>query len=251
MNMDEELIRRAADLAERCCRTACVTATGFLTPAEAFCLAGRRFTGTDCTMLLRGGHADAERCVAFFLPDWMDPDSFDESEYICALEITAHFGTPGHRDYLGAALGLGIGREWLGDILIDGSSAWLFCLPSVRQHLLLNLDKAGRCGVRVREVSLADVPAHKREMKETVFSVKSLRLDAVCAGMFNLSRTAAAEAVTQGLVTLNYSVCQKADAPIRNGDILSLRGKGKGEILDAGGTESRKGRLFVKCGIYR
>ena len=87
--MDEELIRRADDLAERCCRTASVTASGFLTPAEVFCLRSRRFAGGDCTLLLRGGHADAERCVAFFLPDWMDPDSFDESEYICALRISA------------------------------------------------------------------------------------------------------------------------------------------------------------------
>lgn len=248
--MEEELIKRAADLAARCERTASVTGTGFLTPAQAYALEAWAGHGTDCTVLLRGGHADAERRAAFFLPDWMDADSFDEGEYICALELTAHFGTPGHRDWLGAALGLGIGREWLGDILIDGSTAWLFCLPSVRQHLLLNLDKAGRCGVKAREVSLADVPAQQRKLKETVFSVKSLRLDAVCAGMFNLSRTSAAEAVSQGLVTLNYAVCLKADAPIRSGDILSLRGKGKGEVLDAGGAESRKGRLFVKCGIY-
>ena len=87
-------------------------------------------------------------------------------------------------------------------------------------------------------------------MKESTFSVKSPRLDAVCAGMFGLSRTAAAEAIAQGLVTLNYAECLKCDAQVRDGDVLSLRGKGKGIVLDAGGTLSRKGRLFVKTGIF-
>ena len=110
--MDDELLRRAEDLARRSERSASVTATGFLTPAQAYELENWSKYGTDCTVLLRGGHADAERRVAFFLPEWMDAEDFDEGEHICALAAKARFGTPGHRDWLGAALGLGIGREW-------------------------------------------------------------------------------------------------------------------------------------------
>ena len=248
--MDDELIRRAEDLSERCCRTASVTGTGFLTPAEQFQLRHWR-PGSDCTMLFHGGFDGAERQAAFFLPDWMEPEYFDASEHLCAIELTARFGSPGHRDYLGAALGLGIGRVWLGDILIDGERAWMLCLPSVKQHLLLNLDKVGRWGVKAREIPLAELPRTERNMKETEFSVSSLRLDAVCAGMFRLSRTAAAEAVAAGLVSLNYAVCLKPDAPVREGDVLSLRGKGKGQVLEAGSRVSQKGRLFVKTGIYQ
>ena len=247
--MDDELIRRAEDLSERCCRTGSVTNTGFLTPAEQFQFRHWRPAG-DCTLLLYGGYDGAERQAAFFLPDWMEPDYFDASEHLCAIELTARFGNPGHRDYLGAALGSGVGREWLGDILIDGERAWMLCLPSVKQHLLLNLDKVGRWGVRAREIPLAELPQPERKRKETEFSVKSLRLDAVCAGMFHLSRTAAAEAIAAGLVSLNYAVCLKPDVPVREGDVLSLRGKGKGEVLDAGSRSSQKGRLFVRTGIY-
>ena len=81
--------------------------------------------------------------------------------------------------------------------------------------------------------------------------MKSLRLDAVCAGMFGLSRTAAAEAIAQGLVSLNYGECLKADAPVRTGDVLSLRGKGKGKVLSAGENRTKKGRLYVTAGIYQ
>jgi len=249
--MEEELIRRAEDLARRCDRSGSVTNTGFLTPAEVYTLSRWRPAASDCTVVFHGGFEGAERQAAFFLPDWMEADAFDPGEYLCALELTARFGSPGHRDWLGAAMGLGIGREWVGDIRTDGERGWLVCLPSVKQHLLLNLDKVGRWGAKVREIPLSDLPRTEKKYKEAVFSVKSLRLDAVCAGMFSLSRTSAAEAIEQGLVSLNYAVCQKTDAPIRDGDILSLRGKGKGEVLDAGSRSSQKGRLFVKTGIYQ
>lgn len=38
--------------------------------------------------------------------------------------------------------------------------------------------------------------------------------------------------------------CDQGDASVCEGDILSLRGKGKGRITGLGGT-SRKGRQFV------
>ena len=248
--MEDDLIRRAEDLAARCERTAGVTHTNFLTPAECFQLEQWR-PSADCTVLLHGGFVGAERRCAFFLPDWQDPEAFDPADWLCALEGTAAFGEPGHRDWLGAILGLGIGRDWLGDILVSGPRAVLLCLPSVKEHLLLNLDKVGRCGVKLREAALADIAPPARAMEERVFSVQSPRLDAVAAGTFRLSRTAAAEAIAAGLVQLNYTPCLKPDAPVRTGDVRSRRGKGKAAVLDAGGHASKKGRLFVKIGIYR
>lgn len=219
-------------------------------PAEGAALEKwAKHTGTR--LLLFGGYDGAERRAGFFLPEWMDEADFDGAEHICALQGTAAFGAPGHRDWLGAALGLGIGREWLGDILIDGGSAVIFCLPSVRQHLLLNLDKVGRCGVKLRETALSEIRAPERAMEERLFSVQSPRLDAVCAGAFRISRTAAAESIAAGLVSLNYEVCLKADAYVRDGDILSLRGRGKAAVLDAAGRESKKGRHFIRIGLYR
>ena len=239
--MEDDLIRRAEDLAAQCEKRGSVTSTRFLTPAEGAALE-KWAKHADARALLFGGYDGAERRVGFFLPTWMDEADFDGADYLCA---------PGHRDWLGAALGLGIGREWLGDILVDGSRAVIFCLPSVRQHLLLNLDKAGRCGVKLREIPLGEVRLPERAMEERVFSVQSPRLDAVCAGTFRISRTAAAQAIAAGLVALNYEPCLKADAAVHDGDILSLRGRGKAAVLDAAGRASKKGRHFVKIGLYR
>lgn len=244
----DELIKRAEDLSARCERSGCVTHTGFLTPAESYRLAcWQRQTGTP--MVFSGGCDGCERTAAFFLPDYMEAEYFDPSEYIKAICLTAHFGTPGHRDYMGALLAMGIGREWLGDIWVQDSTAFVFCMPSVLRHLL-SIDKVGRCGVSAQKVALDAVPAPKREVKSVSFSVMSPRLDAVTGGMFSLSRTESAKQIAAGNVTVNYEPCVKTDLPVREGDIISLRGAGKGKVTGTGGT-SRKGRLFVYAEIYK
>ena len=237
------MIRRAEDLNRRCQRNSELTHTNFLSPAERAELEAWARHMPDCRVRFFGGNEDCERTLAFFLPDWMEEDSAELSEYLRAMAITAYFGTPAHRDYLGALLGMGIDRQWLGDIRVIGNEASIFCLPSVLRHLL-SIEKVGRCGVKTRELALSQVPAPERRVKEKRFSVQSMRLDAVLAGLFDLSRSEAARQIRAGLVTVNYLDCQKCDLPISEGDILALRGKGKAKVTGTGG-ESRKGRLFI------
>ena len=244
---NEELIKRADDLAARAEKTGSVTHTVFLTPAEQYALRSFRPRG-DCRMVFSGGVDGAERQCAFFLPDWMEEGDFDPSEAIRCIRITAHFGAPGHRDYLGALLGMGVGREWIGDILIRDSVAHVLCIQSVEAHLL-GIEKVGRCGVKTAEVALSDVPVPERKVKAVSFTVQSPRLDAVLSGLFHLSRTQAAERIRAGDASLNYSECLRPDAEIRPGDIVSLRGYGKAEIRDLGG-QSRKGRTYLTGEVY-
>ena len=42
----------------------------------------------------------------------------------------------------------------------------------------------------------------------------------------------------------------KPDAAVKEGDVLSVRGLGKGEILKVGG-QSKKGRLFITGGRWK
>ena len=242
-----ELIKRGEDLARRCEQKYILTNTGFLTPAERWALEHDPDLRLS-RMVFSGGYDDAERTMAFFLPEYLEAEYLDLSEHLRALERSAAFGSPGHRDYMGALLGMGIGREWLGDIWVRDNKAIVFCLPSVAPHLL-SIDKVGRCSVTVRELSLEEIPAPERRVKEKVFSVQSPRLDAVVGGLFDLSRTEAARQIASGTVSVNYEVSLKTDSAIREGDILSLRGKGKGRITGFGGN-SRKGRLFVYGEIY-
>lgn len=131
-------------------------------------------------MVFRGGHEDFERGMAFFLPDYMEEAELKESEHIRAIKLTAAFGEPAHRDYMGAVLGMGVNREWVGDIIVDGCTAYVLCQPSVLRHLL-SIDKVGRCGVRAEEIALSELPHKARQSEERSFTLMSLRLDALCS----------------------------------------------------------------------
>lgn len=244
-----ELVKRAEDLARRCDRTGNVTCTKFLSPAERYEIENGISKNFDCTMLATGGENDCERTALFFIPCFIDTEDFDPSCFIRAVKIEAYFGSPGHRDYLGALMAMGVSREWLGDIRIIDSTAYVFCFESILEHLL-TMDKVGRCGVKVKEVPLPEVPDEHKIIKEISFSVMSLRLDAVLAGMFNMSRTEAVKHISAGNVSVNYSQTEKTDTSVGPGDIISIRGVGKGTVTGTGGT-SRRGRTFVYAQIFK
>ena len=244
-----ELIKRISDLALRCDRNGCLTHSAFLTPAECYLLETRKLPVGEAKLVFSGGRDDCERKVAFFLPYYLQETDFDIGEIIKAVKIRSYFGKPGHRDYLGAVLGLGIERDRIGDLLLFDDTAYLFCLSSVVSVLLRELEKVGRISVKTEQIALADVPAPERKTKKITFTVKSLRLDAVTGDLFGVSRTLAAELIREGAVTLNYTICEKVDAPIKEGDTLSVHGKGKGRISQIGGR-SRKDRLFVEAELY-
>ena len=244
-----ELIKRISDLALRCDRNGCLTHSAFLTPAECYLLETRKLPVGEAKLVFSGGRDDCERKVAFFLPYYLQETDFDIGEIIKAVKIRSYFGKPGHRDYLGAVLGLGIERDRIGDLLLFDDTAYLLCLSSVVSVLLRELEKVGRISVKTEQIALTDVPVPERKTKKITFTVKSLRLDAVTGDLFGVSRTLAAELIREGAVTLNYTICEKVDAPVKEGDTLSVHGKGKGRISQIGGR-SRKDRLFVEAELY-
>ena len=102
---NNELLKRARDLAERCERSGTVCVSGFLSPAEQYELQ-TRLGYIPCGLVFHGGGDNCERAAAFFLPDYMTEDMLDLSEYLCAMKLKAYFGQPGHRGYMGALVGM-------------------------------------------------------------------------------------------------------------------------------------------------
>ena len=143
---------------------------------------------------------------------------------------------------------MGIARDRLGDIWAEGDTATVFCLPGVEKHLL-SIDRVGRVSVTAEALPLEAAQAPERKVKALSFTVMSPRLDAAAAGMFRLSRTEAARRIALGLLTINDLVSDKPDLIVHEGDVISLRGAGKGRITSFGGS-SRKGRLYVNAEIY-
>ena len=85
--------------------------------------------------------------------------------------------------------------------------------------------------------------------EESIVRVSSLRLDALIAQAFRLSRGDAAELFTAERVFVNGALAKCPSAAPKEGDIISARGFGR-FIFSAVSGQSKKGKLVVEIKRY-
>ncbi len=243
------LLARVLDRYEQCRTRAVPTATDFLSPAEQ--RAAQELLHAAAVhegFALCGGYERAERRMLLFLPDWQEEP--DETEYMTALRCEyRREDTLTHRDFLGALMAQGVTREKLGDILVSEGSCDLLVSRDIAAYLVQSLAGAGRVRLSVSEIGLSALRVPELKVREIRDTVSMLRLDAVTASGFSMSRGRAQELISSGRVQLNHRETLKSDAPVAQGDVISARGLGKFEVAEVGGL-SRKGRTALTLRRY-
>lgn len=239
------LLVRVCDRIERAAQRDTPAATAFLSQREQALV---KLLLPDCRFF--GGVENAERKVAYWLPDYLtEEDYFADGPIACIRAAFREENALTHRDLLGALMGAGIRRDAVGDICLHGTTCDIFILTELERYLLDNLTEAGRQHIRLAPIPLCDARKEPQKLKELRVTVPSLRLDAVLSAAFHLSRGDAAEAIRAGRAQINSLTCLKPDRAVAEGDELSVRGCGKCRILRRDG-ETRKGRLALTVGIY-
>ncbi|MCL2153475.1 MAG: YlmH/Sll1252 family protein [Oscillospiraceae bacterium] len=240
------LLAHIDDLAVKAVKTGCA-ASRFLSPAEAKSTATYLSKRRDVSIALDGGFEGAERVrVVLMNPDWGE---YERTALFRVLKIDLPpQENIGHRDVLGAVMALGIERTTIGDII--ESPLALICVPEMSAYITDNLTKIGRAHVKLSEMDLCELIGKTEDLLIKTDTVASPRLDAVLGSAFGLSRGKANELVAAGSVSLNHEVCQQPSKEVSEGAILSVRGLGRTKLLEIGGI-SKKGRLFIKVGLYK
>lgn len=221
--------------------------TRFLTPEEQ--VIAKETVRGRVRIFASGGYPEAERRVLAFCPDYINTEN--EVDFgIRVVRVQVKQATLGHRDYLGAVLSLGMKRETIGDIALDGDGAWIFCMVEMAEYICRNLDKIGRASVTCEPMEVADavIPPRTFEIKDV--GVASLRLDAVLAGILHNSRSKAVEIITAGEAFLNHKEAKNISQKVKEGDVLSVRRFGKFVIMGVLG-QTKKGRQKVQIKQYR
>ena len=227
-------------------------ATDFLSPQQRIqALDLLRLAGvSETAYVCQGGYEGAERQLILFLPDWLDPDGAAAYTPIrCLRAAFRQEDRPGHRDFLGSLMGLGLVREKIGDILVGPDSADLLVLEGVADFLLQSWSSAGRTRLTVSAVEPDHLHLPAAARKEVRDTVSSLRLDAVVSSGFHMARGKAAALIESGKVQLNWRECVKPDKLLEAGDVVSARGFGKFELSEAGSL-TRKGRISIVLQVY-
>lgn len=249
---DRLLLSQVFDLAWQA-RRGRVASTAFLDPHQQE-LVRRAAAFADIELRFDGGFSAAERAVALLLPEDCEDWQIEEANPLRLLRVTpapARFAqTPTHRDYLGSLMGLGIKREALGDIVVQGETADVFVLREMAAYLLAEWREAGRTPIRVREEELASFITPEDTGRDVRTTVASLRLDAVLAAAFSLSRTQTQTLINAGRASLRFMPCLHSDAAVEEGDTISLRGYGRVQVQEAGRV-TRKGRIALVLRCYR
>lgn len=198
-----------------------------------------------CSFL--GGIPEAERsriCVSPF-----SEIRTTQSEQVCCLVVKGKFPahTLTHRDFLGAVLGLGIRREMVGDVICRGDdTAYIVLNADLGQYVCQNLQEVGRYSIAVNKIELEELDKElpPRRIKEIKGTVPSMRIDVVAGLGFGLSRSKIAPLIKGGQVKVNYQMVHQPSRQVSVGDMISLSGKGRIEVVSSPG-ETRKGRIHL------
>ena len=80
-----------------------------------------------------GGYPEAERKMLVYLPDYLEESALmaEGSPVVCLRCTFYQEDSPSHRDFLGALMGAGIGRETVGDICVDKGSCDFFVTSEI------------------------------------------------------------------------------------------------------------------------
>lgn len=198
-----------------------------------------------------GGYDGAERKMLLFLPEYLEESALygTDSPCVCLRAVFYQEDSPSHRDFLGALMGCGIGRETVGDILVDKGSCDFFVTGEIAPYLLQNFTSAGRAKLRLQQIPLAQARIPEPEIKEIRDTLASLRLDSVIATGFRIGRSLAAQYVTTGKAAIDGLPCEKPDKAVWEGMKISVRGLGKIKLESVNGR-TKKDRISVVIHRY-
>ena len=247
--MEEALLKkRIAELRKRAEFAYRTEFTDFLTLSEAT-TAKTVLTGVNHRFY--GGMPDAERVMLCIAHE--DLEITEEQFPICGIRIvpkSPKFAESlSHRDVLGSVLGLGLERNVIGDIYLKEKEAYLLCAEKIAPFLTEQLTQVRHTQV-VCSIAEAEESEFKKEFAVFNRTVSALRLDAVAAASFGVSRSSTAAAISGGKLFVNGKETLSPSLLVKEGDVISFRGEGKARLTQIGGL-TKKERISITIERYQ
>jgi len=249
---DKLLMSKMLDKALKSLTSRSVTHSDFLDPYQRRLIEKTLSGCSDFDCIFDGGYTGAERVIAVFRPNFMsiEEDGIERGVFFRLLNIKPRAGDNlSHRDYLGSLMGLGIKREKIGDIIVYTDWCAVVVLKDIADYIKYNLVKIGNTRVDVDVKSIHELQVPEPKVKEISTTVASLRLDCISSAGFGISRSKIAELIRVGKLNLNWETADSPARHIKEGDTISVRGKGR-IVLESIKGRTRKDRISVSIKKY-
>lgn len=246
---DKALAAKVFDQIELIGKTNQPRVIDFVEPSKLELIEGIIKNSAGLSCLFYGGYKQAERKRPVIIPDYYPRELIDPKLKLVEIKGNFSFRPISHRDFLGSILGLGIKREKVGDLIIIENGCQAITTDEIGDFLLIHLSNVARVPVETRELDFDQLEVKPESIKAIKTTVVSLRLDAVASAGFSTSRTKMAEQVKGEKVKVNWKVTNNPSHQLKEGDILSIRGRGR-VVLEALLGETKKGRKSILLKRY-
>ena len=237
--MDElEIFRKRVDSLITKAYSGGVSLLNFLDEAKLGILKQASKNLKDIFVYYEGGFLNADTLRAIITPYEVLKSDFKIVVY--KIKYNKKFYEISHRSILGSLMGLGIKREFIGDIVINDEGAYFACCLEIKDYIKDNLKFVGKAPVEL-EIETKTIENIVKYSKKVEF-LSSLRLDVIIAAAYNLSRNEAHEFIVNGLVYINHVLNMNPSEAVKLQDEISIRGKGRCKLDEIGGL-SKSGRI--------
>ncbi len=199
--------------------------------------------------LHQGGYKSAERARLIIYPQFYLLETIPSALRVLEAKGNFAFQKVSHRDYLGSILGTGLKRGKIGDILVLSEGCQVVVAADVADYLLTHWNQVHQVPISVREIDEEQLAVEPERIKEIKATVASLRLDAVAAEGFGMSRTKMVREIKAERLKLNWKLVSNPAVSVAEGDVLSMRGRGRVVVSQVLGT-TRKGRTSIVLHRY-
>lgn len=222
--------------------------TDFLNPREQMIL--RTIMGSDPDLVFgfSGGAKSTERKRAIIAPEY---ETIEEEDFkLTLLEATypEKFITLEHRDVLGAFMSLGIKREKLGDLIVQEGVVHIVAASEISDFIKMNLTGIKKANVAFSEKPMNTLLKSNETWQTKETTVSSLRLDVMTKEIYGMSRKKAGMHIEAGHVKVNHRTVEDTAFQLEEGDLISLRGKGRSRLKEVKG-QTKKEKFRVTTAI--
>lgn len=222
--------------------------TPFLDPRQQFIVQSIVGQYEDLALYFFGGYEAAERKKIYLAPAYFEPKEEDYQIELVEIDYPKKFVTLSHGQILGTLTGAGIKRDTIGDIITDGERWQFFVDEPIFPYLKTQMDQIGKAAVQLNQVSFDQYVETEKKWETQTEIVSSLRLDAVIAGVFHLSRGKVKDLISSGRVKINWKQTERPDTELMIHDVLSIRGFGRMEVREVQGR-TKKAKYVLEIGV--
>lgn len=203
-----------------------------------------RYQGLDYIMW--GGSLYCERKIMGIFPEGFN---VSESDFPICVLFCENKNNIRHPDVMGALLNMGIERSKIGDIQVNEDIIQIFAIDTLGEFIENELVKISRYPVSFKRIAFDKVVTLQPKFTALNLIVPSMRLDAVISNIFKLSRNEANLFVKGQKVFVNHQVISKPGYNVKEGDLISVRTKGRAIVNAQNGT-TKKGNIKLSVNKF-